>query len=77
MTKTATITYSEDSYDCEDCGLSYANGCTLETSDGITLCATACAACYGGSDTTVEDVLRQLLEHLGYEVKIEEEEYND
>ena len=76
MSKTATIIHTTDSYDCETCGGSYEDSVQLEI-DGTTLGISAYAHCFGGQSSTYEDLLKALLEHLGYSIEEVYQEEDD
>lgn len=65
------ITRLHDDYDCEDCGYSDAYGAVV-TLDGIELLRLEPVAhCFGGRDYSDEDIFREILIKLGYNVEIE------
>lgn len=62
--RTIEIEWTSDSWDCETCGMSYAEG-AIVTIDGEPFGNfEALAHCYGGSNHAQEDVLRAILSHL-------------
>lgn len=62
------IEWSEDSYDCDDCGMSWNTGVSVEY-DGVSILhRPAHAYCYGVRDADYVDVLVALCKHLGISV---------
>lgn len=70
---TLEVEWSEDSYDCDDCGVSFSTGATVHL-DGIKIVAKeAHAHCYSGSgDVDLCGILLIALEKLGVEVEDDE-----
>lgn len=61
-----TLTLTNDSYDCELCGWSSAQGFRLEDGDGkAVLESEAIAHCYAGQDVDTHDVMMQSLKFFG------------
>ena len=58
----------DDSYDCETCGPSYADGAIVKIGGAVALDLTPHAHCYSGSNYSQSDVYKAILEHLGYQV---------
>lgn len=62
------IIWSSDSYDCEDCGGSWASGAVVSFNDAVVIDEPALAHCYGGSSMEPEAVYKKILELLGHEL---------
>lgn len=67
---TLKIVWLEDSYDCDDCGPSSANGARVYKVEGeevtLLLELIPAAPCYEGVTYEPEQVLRMVLSKLGY-----------
>ena len=70
MTKKIEITWLSDSYECDDCGGSYAEGANVKI-DGISypeLQFEPVAYCYDAESFTTGEVFEKILNHLGFSV---------
>ena len=64
------IEHTFDESDCEDCGSSWSNGFNV-TIDGEPFGDyPAIAHCYNGSNHELENVLKDIINHLGHEIII-------
>lgn len=70
-----------DAHDCETCGSSYDEGCTISLWDGDkqlwAIGADACAHCFGGSDMCPKKLILPMLEKLGYKVETSYEDLSE
>lgn len=66
--KTYKITWMVDSYDCELCGIDFAEGYVVECPDGSTIDAHPVAACYDGKSYNDLSAYMAILAHAGIEV---------
>ena len=66
------ITRLHNDYDCEDCGYSDAYGATVTLDGKVIVDLKPVAHCLGGKDYSDEDILKEILTTLGYDVEIEE-----
>lgn len=67
--KKIEIRWTVDSYDCETCGSSSAEGAIVTLDGEEILKLEPLAHCYNTIHFTQEDVYRKLLETLGYQVE--------
>jgi hypothetical protein len=67
--KKITIEWLEDTYECEDCGMSWAEGAIVKLDGEVILEMLPLAHCYGGANYTKEDVYGAILVELGYDVE--------
>lgn len=69
--KLITIERISDNMDCETCGMNWADGAivTFKFDKNYSFELTPVANCYDGQDYSNEDVLLEILDKLGYEVK--------
>ena len=63
------IEHLSDSYYCETCGTSWAEGARIIVDGEEVLCLEPLADCFGGQTFTEGDVLRALLRHFGHELE--------
>lgn len=66
--KEITIEWLEDTYECEDCGMSWAEGAIVKLDGETILEMPPLAHCYGGADYSETDVYKAILVELGYGV---------
>jgi len=59
------IRWLKDSYECDDCGLSVADGAVVVIDGEEAVDMTPCAHCYDGSDYDESEVYRAILERFG------------
>lgn len=59
-----------DEYDCETCGTSYAEGFFVMIDGEPFGDYSPCAHCHSGQSYFLQDVLTDVMEHLGHELKI-------
>jgi len=64
MSNTATIEWSEDSYDCETCGTSYATGAKITLNGKVIMDKPAVAHCYDGVDVSTEEAYLAIITAL-------------
>lgn len=62
------IKWLEDSFDCELCGTSYADGAEVIFDGEPALSLVPSAHCFGGLHHDRDDVFRKIIEKLGHEV---------
>lgn len=65
---TISIEWLYDHFDCDDCGLSYAEGARVMVDGELALDLQPRAHCYGGEHYDESAVYRRILEHLGHTV---------
>jgi len=65
---TIKIEWLEDTYECEDCGHSYAEGASVSFDDGTGFDLEPSAHCFDDTNYNKEDVYRAILAHLGYTI---------
>lgn len=63
-----------DESDCETCGSSYAHGFKVYIDDELVSSYIPTAHCYDSESYEIQDVFKDILERLGYELKIVDEE---
>lgn len=75
MTKLGTIkiTYKTDTWECELCGTSVADGAEVILPSGRILELTPCAHCYDSISYTREEIFREVLQELGYTLEERED----
>lgn len=66
------IEWLTDTCDCEDCGMSWAQGARVFLDEAEILHLEAAAACYDGESHDPEEVLTVLLRRLGHSVEVRE-----
>lgn len=71
--KTIKIVRTYDEYDCDDCGYSTAEGAKIYLNNKKVLDLKPVAHCYGGMTYNDEDILKAVLEYLGYNVEVTNE----
>ena len=64
-----------DTYDCETCGPSYADGAKVEFDDGTTLELSPTAHCFGGDNYSETAIYTAILKHLGHTVVVDDGEF--
>lgn len=69
--KTIKIEWLTDTFDCEVCGESWAEGAYIIFPDGEELLLEPLAHCYGGESYETDQVYDKVLEKLGYKVEHE------
>lgn len=74
--KKITILYTTDSFDCDDCGGSYAESWQLIHDDKV-YGEEARAHCFGQTSTSLENVLLEWLQDEGYIIKNVSKHYGD
>lgn len=57
-----------DSYDCETCGSSWAEGARIFIDGALAFELTPHARCYDGDDYSDDQIFAKVLEHLGHTV---------
>lgn len=62
------IEWLGDSYDCETCGYSYAEGARITIDGQVSLELVPRAHCFGGDNYSERDVFERILGQLGHEV---------
>lgn len=62
------IEWTYDSYDCETCGGSYADGANVYIDGQLALEFVPVAHCYDGDNFERDYVYAQIFKHLGHEV---------
>lgn len=62
------IEWLSDSYECETCGYSYADGARVYIDGIIALDLKPVAHCFGGNNYDDRDVFTRILQHLGHTV---------
>ena len=70
------IEWKEDSYDCEDCGGSYAYGAIVYLDDKVFIDMSPVAHCYDIVNYDAADVYKAILEKLGYSMEEVVNEYS-
>lgn len=70
MTQVVNVKYTWDDKDCEQCGGNYASAYGF-TVNGKTYGGEAWATCSDSNSNTLEDLLKEFLYDLGYEIKEE------
>lgn len=65
---TITIDWLEDTYECDDCGTSYATGAHIFLSDGREILLEPRAHCYDGISYSTDEVYQEVLKLLGFNV---------
>ena len=63
------IEWLSDSYDCDDCGMSWAEGAIVFFNGVKVLDLTPSAHCYDGINYERDEVYRQILAELGHTVE--------
>ena len=63
------IEWLSDDYDCETCGVSFAEGARVFIDGALAFELEPVAHCYDGAHYDQEAVFRRILEHLGHEVE--------
>lgn len=66
------ITYTSDEHECDDCGSSYAQGAIVRLDDHAEpfLELIPVAHCFGGTHYEDENIYKDILMKLGYEVEV-------
>lgn len=64
------IEFCEDTYECEDCGSSYATGAKVWFDDELVLYLVPAAHCYGGKSYEESEIFEQVLHKLGHKLEI-------
>lgn len=67
--RTIKIQWLSDEHDCETCGNSYAEGARVFI-DNEVLEFTPYASCFGGDSWYVEDIYKEIINYLGYEIEV-------
>lgn len=67
---TIKIVRTYDEHDCDDCGLSTADGATVYIDDKRVLILKPVAHCYGGMTYNDEDIFKAVLEYIDYTVEV-------
>lgn len=62
------IQWLEDSYECEDCGTSWATGAVVTFDGEVVIDKPPLAHCYGGSSIDPEQVYKEIFEKLGHTI---------
>ena len=65
-TEVVRIERTSDMHDCETCGVSYADGAKLYIDDFLYVTLIPVAHCYAGKHWTEEDIMREVIQLLGY-----------
>lgn len=65
-----------DRYECDDCGMCFAEGGKVFVDDVLILEKPASAHCYGGSSHSESDLLVMALTKLGHEIIVDDERYH-
>jgi hypothetical protein len=65
---TIEIQWLSDSYDCETCGRTWAEGAIVKIDGQIAMDLTPYAHCFDGVHCERDDVMVKILEHLGHTV---------
>lgn len=63
-----------DESDCEICGSSYAQGYKVYADEELILSYIPMAHCYDSESYDIADVHKDILEYLGYEVEVVQED---
>lgn len=66
---TIKIEWLHDSYDCELCGSSYAEGAKVFIDGTLVLDLEPAAHCYGGANYSESEVYERVLKHLGHTIE--------
>lgn len=69
------ITTTHDTYDCDDCGISYAEGGTVHVDGKLVIDFPPHAYCFDCQHATAEQLLVMALRELGHTVTVDGEEY--
>lgn len=72
--KNLKIIWTGDSHYCEDCGYSYAHGFKAYLDGELIDEFVPSAYCYDSDDISEEAVYKRLLEKLGFNVELEDEQ---
>lgn len=67
--KIISIKRIHDEFDCETCGMDWADGAIIKIDDKFEYELTPIAHCYNGQSYSEEEILIDILNKLGYEVK--------
>ena len=68
------IQYTEDTHECDSCGISYATGVTVTDGYGNSiLVLTPVARCWNSESWTDEEIMMKLLTALGYNANIKQD----
>ena len=67
---TFRLVETTDSYDCETCGTSWAEGYKVYRDGALWLELKPVAHCYGGDNFTLADALQKIIEELGHTVTL-------
>lgn len=67
---TIRIEWLTDSYDCETCGGSFAEGARVYIDGAIAIEMEPVAHCFGGANFAESDVFERILRHLGHALEI-------
>lgn len=73
MSKLIEINNYSDYYDCETCGIDYADGAEIFINDEPLVNITPVAHCYDGVSYRMDEILYIVLRKLGYDIKIIED----
>ena len=65
------IEYIEDSYECDDCGTSFASGYKIYKNGELVINKTPVAVCYGGADYDIGEAPFDILKLEGIDVETE------
>ena len=69
------IEWNYDTWDCETCGTSFAQGAVVTLGDKVILNEPAVAHCFGSTDIDYIDILKAVCDH--FDLEFEEVFYND
>jgi hypothetical protein len=65
---TITLESTSDTYDCETCGTSWADGFKIFFDGKLAIELKPVAHCCGGDSFTPEDALVEIIKHLGHDI---------
>lgn len=64
------VTYLQDTYDCETCGSSYADGYEIRKNGELVYTMKPVAHCYGGDNYTQDELVEWIVNDLGAKIAI-------
>jgi hypothetical protein len=63
------INWLTDTFECDDCGVSFADGAIVRFEDGVEIHMIPHAHCYDGDHYNSETIYKEILRRLGHTVK--------
>lgn len=71
MSDIINIEWLTDTYDCDTCGMSWAEGARVTHQGEVIIDMIPGAHCFGGNSYDPSTVFEAILKHLGYDVSYE------